>query len=381
MHSSSQRYISVLGTHPKLSHAELISMLPQHQIHIDRSLAMIVGDELNLPDLQKNLGGSVKLLRCIQQIEDTSDESLYQHIFDHLATEKKVTFGLAELGRDHLPMLNPMIVKKKLRSKGVSVRFIEGNRYGLSAAILCNEPSVREIAIVQFSGETWIAETITVQDINIWTTKDRHKPYADRKKGMLPPKVAAIMVNIGLGSTPSDHTVLLDPFCGSGTILMEALKRGVSVLGSDSDAVAVEGTKQNIDWFTKEFSINTHWKVMNADATHITANEKITHLITEPFLGKPKPSAAALANMFKGLEKLYLGAFKQWTKILAPHAKIVIVFPKVSKTEEHGAFTLEKIVDKIRDLGYTMTSEPITYARPDAVTERELHFFTYEPKN
>ncbi|MFZ1720948.1 MAG: DNA methyltransferase [Microgenomates group bacterium] len=382
MNTTAHRYFFVLGNHPDLSFAEIEQMLPTHECTKERHVAQVLGEELNVDSLQALLGGTVKILKATFQCEDVDDDTLQRLLTDHLLTkEGKIIFGLAEHGRDHLPTLDAMAVKKALRKEKRSVRFIDGSRYGLSAAILCNEDDVIEVGVVQTSEGTWITETLTVQDINDWTKQDRHKPYADRKKGMLPPKLARMMVNIALGPNPAPDSLVLDPFCGSGTILMATATRNTDSIGSDLDLDAVIGSKKNLQWFKEEYGSNAHVEIFKQDATHLKLNTDtpISHIITEPFLGKPKPSARALSNIFKGLEKLYLGAFKHWTKHLKAGAKVVIVFPRVRETSDHPAYSLEKIVDKLRILGYTTESDPLHYARPDAIIERSIYQYTYQP--
>jgi hypothetical protein len=102
----------------------------------------------------------------------------------------------------------------------------------------------------------------------------------------------------------------------------------------------------------------------------------VTHIVTEPFLGKPTPQEAEVANIFKGLEKLYLGVFKQWQTILADQAEVVIVLPLV-ETSRH-TFNLEGLIDKLANLGYTTVFQPIIYKRPQAIVQRQIIKFKYQ---
>lgn len=49
--------------------------------------------------------------------------------------------------------------------------------------------------------------------------------------------------------------VLLDPFCGSGTIIYEARKHGLTVIGTDTNPIAIQIAKGKISKFNKEESI------------------------------------------------------------------------------------------------------------------------------
>ncbi len=97
-----------------------------------------------------------------------------------------------------------------------------------------------------------LAKTEAVQPFEQFSARDFGRPGRDDLSGMLPPKLAMIMINLAQTSL---NSILLDPFCGSGTILSEALLLGYkNLIGSDISEKAVEDTKINIDWIAKEFN-------------------------------------------------------------------------------------------------------------------------------
>ena len=62
----------------------------------------------------------------------------------------------------------------------------------------------------------------------------------------LDPRLARLMVSLSFsGNLPS---TIVDPFCGTGGIAIEASLLGLDVLASDLDSRMVEGTKSNLDW-------------------------------------------------------------------------------------------------------------------------------------
>ena len=188
------------------------------------------------------------------------------------------------------------------------------------------------------------------------------------------------MINVALGSEiDSSAGALYDPFCGSGTILMEARTLGLHSIGSDLDPEAITGTRRNIEWQDglEPELLDTQLQV--ADVTHARwPSVPIQWVVTEPFLGKLKPGAVELANLFRGLHKLYWGAFRHWATILKPNADIVMVFPAVAS--EKTRFSLKDLIDKLDTLGYTIVSGPWPYHRPDAVTEREIYHLRFQPQ-
>jgi len=69
------------------------------------------------------------------------------------------------------------------------------------------------------------------------------RPYKqDNLPGSLKPSVAAAMLYCA-GKAPGDR--LLDPFCGAGTILVEACLGGALALGGDSDPQALSAARAN----------------------------------------------------------------------------------------------------------------------------------------
>jgi len=69
----------------------------------------------------------------------------------------------------------------------------------------------------------------------------------------LEPRLARLLISLG-HRTDSEPTTVIDPFCGTGGIAIEAMLTDLTVLASDLDPRMVEGTKQNLEWASKELS-------------------------------------------------------------------------------------------------------------------------------
>ena len=74
--------------------------------------------------------------------------------------------------------------------------------------------------------------------------------------GVMMPRMARTLINITCSQAGD---VVLDPFCGTGGILIEAEMLGMHTIGSDFDPMMVNGSRQNI----------TQPDLMLADATHL----------------------------------------------------------------------------------------------------------------
>jgi tRNA G10 N-methylase Trm11 len=156
---------------------------------------------------------------------------------------------------------------------------------------------------------------------------------------------------------------------------MEAGLAGYEVIGSDIDEVAVRGTRHNLAGVKVEGG-----KIFKSEVTAVRTEQvggKVEVIVTEPFLGRQTPKRQDLGNIFRGLEKLYWGAFRHWREILQDEARVVIVFPRV-KEGEGRVKSLDGMLDKLEGIGYTKCSLGLVYARPQAMVEREICVFDYK---
>jgi tRNA G10 N-methylase Trm11 len=154
---------------------------------------------------------------------------------------------------------------------------------------------------------------------------------------MIPPKLAQMMLNIGLqGQTDK---VLLDPFCGSGTVLMEAMLMGVrSVIGSDSSEKAVKNTRKNSEWAQERYNLTKknllEVNLFNVEKLgHSLKNESIDVIVTEPYLG-PQKKAGNIERVKKELETLYTKAINEFRKILKKDGRVVMIWPVLRDARE-----------------------------------------------
>lgn len=382
-----------LGSHPQLSLAELESVFGVDRVTALSTTVAIIDPQPDISpeQIQAILGGTVKIAVPIVIQKKLSEPEILDSISKFLLTQDsdKIEFAVAEFDRDHLPKIELAKIKKFLsKETSKTVRYVEGNRSGLSASILLHHPEIYEVWVCRDrTGLTYLAHTLTVQNIDAWTLRDRGKPEVERKRGLLPPKLARIMLNLGLGKnsfaqyeTKADIT-LLDPFCGIGTIPLEALALGITqIWGSDLDPEAISQSEQNLEWYTRQVATTQQTqasvKFITADATQLDQflpNSSVSLLVTEPFLGKQTPDPRKIADIAKGLERLYLGAFKSWRTILKPHAKIVIIFPNWSQLKYPHNW--QDLVQKLANIGYNQTGKTVAYARPGARVVREIWQF------
>ncbi|MCX9013611.1 MAG: TRM11 family methyltransferase [Candidatus Methanoperedens sp.] len=94
--------------------------------------------------------------------------------------------------------------------------------------------------------------------------------------GVLMPRVARALVNI---SKPGKY--LLDPFCGTAGVLVEAGLMGINVIGGDVQRKLLLGAKMNLEHYITDFSL------MYQDACRLSLkDESIDSVVTDPPYGR-----------------------------------------------------------------------------------------------
>lgn len=72
-----------------------------------------------------------------------------------------------------------------------------------------------------------------------------NKPH--QYSNALPTLIARALVNIAVGTNMECNVV--DPCCGSGTVIIEALSMGIKITGYDNNFKMVQGAKRNLEFF------------------------------------------------------------------------------------------------------------------------------------
>lgn len=380
------KFLILFGNTTFLSKLEFEALYPNYPLELlEEHLYSFECEPPMAMEMIKVLGGAVKLFEVIKEFDQTiEDEKLVEEIVALLLNQtKEPYFTFNQIGKNQRPISNADI-KDLIKENGKKARYFSGELS--KSALLSHKSSATELLAYNHkaTNKLMLSQIRGVQDIDDWTKRDRSKPYADRKKGMLPPKVARMMVNIAFGLWQQKHEgqpLLYDPFCGTGTVLLEAGMRNLNVVGSDIDQNAVFGTRDNLEWFKNEYGVNIKSNIFYMDASHVNTEnfaQKVDLLVTEPFLGKQTPHDQELANVFKGLEKMYLGSFKSFANILKDGAIVAIVFPRVELAKR--TYSLESLFDKLQAKGYNLLVKPVLYAREGARIARQICLFSYSQK-
>ncbi len=155
--------------------------------------------------------------------------------------------------------------------------------------------------------------------ILIWENTEKFEQRkAQFRPGFSPislhPKLARAMVNL-TGAEPKE--TIVDPFCGTGGIPIEAVLAGFKARGRDIRKELLDKCRQNLEFY----GINqAQCKLKQADAAKL--KEKIKYLATDLPYGR----SSGQKNK-KELEELYLGFLKMLKNNLVKDGNAVAAFP------------------------------------------------------
>ncbi|MEK7537998.1 MAG: 50S ribosomal protein L11 methyltransferase [Patescibacteria group bacterium] len=395
----------ILGREPELSVAELEAMTTAWSaaVTVASTSVALVRHEGGLPDRALDrLGGSVKQVTVLERWPITTNlvttliEKLSGDWVQKLFPDRgRIEFGLSVYGASNSERAavnrQGLRLKKELVHSGRPVRYVTSREPQLSAVTVKKNGLLekgKELVFVKTAPEVIVGLTAAVQDYEAYGRRDFGRPAANPKSGMVPPKLAQMMLNIA-GVQPND--VLLDPWCGSGTILQEAALMGVKeIYGSDLEPKAVKSAQENIRWLFKEFPhLRADVEITMRDARQGSIAADV--IVTEPDLGKPLRGHEPqpwLHQQAKKLQIMYWQCFEQWKKKLRPRGRVVMIWPEFVVG---GADVTIDIEQAVRNLGFRQ--EPLlssasartmnvanpsvlVYARDDAKVRRQIRKWT-----
>ena len=374
--------LAILGRETELCQAELTSLYPTAKHYGSVSVIESVTD-LSID----RLGGTIKLARTITTLKTGSSQAeLAKAISEFIASaasDAKVHFGISvyghsssRKGRSDVQRLG-LETKKALRGHGLSVRYVEGKGGNeLTAAQLkYNQLATKgfEIILAYTEAGILVARTYAFQDIDSYSKRDWERPVRDSKVGMLPPKLAQMMINL---ANPPEGTTIYDPFCGNGVIMQEALLMGFDVSGSDVSAEMVDATTQNLNWLREHYDIHGSSHAWEADATKLTELPPKSMMITEGYLGTPIHTnirGNQVNAIIDPVNVLYHDFLKNSHKLLVRGDKLVLSMP--CWASERGILHLP-VIDQIAKLGYATKQHSghgtLVYRRENQFVGREI---------
>jgi len=418
-----QTYFFVLGTNHTLSKIDMVNTLQKWGIAFEIEAAseevLLVKTEtdLDVQSLMTELGSAAKIGKIFKTyplenfpenfLEDVGQEEFKRFFL----TKNVVNFGASVYGAGgKFKDLNAVFflsrkivreIKERLGDLGVEISYLSNKERELSTVTVNQRGLLThgfELVLGVGEKEVHVGKTLVVQDYESYSARDYGRPARDAASGMIPPKLAKMMINLAL---KDKDKIFLDPFCGSGTFLQELILSGYkNLIGTDSSEKSIRDSETNLNWLVERFKLKKtdyEIKLTQADVVKLSSKvnfKTVTAIVTEPYLGSPQAkffNPEQIKKEVAKLEKLYLAAFDEFRKVLKDTGVIVIVFPIFRFKDQF--FELD-IMDGIYALGFQkrellistvpgserlnlkLTSRGgVIYFRPGQTVSREIFVF------
>ncbi|MDI6708467.1 MAG: THUMP domain-containing protein [Candidatus Thermoplasmatota archaeon] len=300
-----QIMVELSGEHPTLPIAELLSCFYSFKPKIvlrDERIAVIAVPERALFEIKK-----------LAFSRHASKFMFSSPLAELLERTKNINLE-SRTFRVRVKKIGAKIQRQGLEAK-VGSAILASNSH--SKVDLSNPQSEIRVAIV--GNKCYVGESII--ELNrkaLEARKPQYRPFFSPIS--LHPRIARALVNL---SRVKEGEILVDPFCGTGGILIEAGLIGLRIVGCDIDMRMVEGTKKNLEFFNIR-----DYELFQADVGEITKFIKSCDaIVTDPPYGR-----SATTRREKVLE-LYQRAFKCFKKILKEGKYLVVVLPNQEAIE------------------------------------------------
>lgn len=383
------QFICILGRQPALGRAELESRYGAEALQTIQSDIVLLTCES--PPNFNTFGGVLKVALAFEEIPTDNWPKINRHIESGvtqlipLLPEGKIQLGISAY---YLPInaskLNAaaLSLKKTIKQAGRSVRIIPNKEPSLNTAqVLHNKltkPTGLEIVAVKASSPSvFLGKTVWVQDIDAYSARDHGRPKRDSRVGMLPPKLAQIILNLATGTDISSKTVL-DPFCGTGVLLQEAALAGHNAYGTDLEPRMIEYTTANFDWLKVTFSVDVPGRFEVGDATDYQWSKPFDLVACESYLGRPfnhTPDPQVLTDVMQTCNVIHKKFFQNLARQTEKGFRLCVGVPA---WRTKSGFKHLPVLDHLEEIGYNRVSfvhaqaKDLVYHRSDQYVAREL---------
>lgn len=379
------KYYFKTGRHFSLSKAELLSLLPlfssSYSLDEISNEAIIVDTKDSIDNLFSRLGGFISYGEIIDDIDFA------------LEFKNKVIFGVNIFtdsrewgGRKYKGFVKE--IKGRLKEYGISSAFIEPTNGLVLNAVQVDKNDILEkgflLDVFDVDGKVITGRCKEIQNIEEFSEIEFDKPFTDKKVGVLPAKLARIMVNL---TAVKEGDTIWDPFCGSGTTILEALSLGIDAIGSDLNPKAVEMTEKNIMWLGKRIDLSERkfnifpYDVVRPDkkVTSLIKNTEVTGIVCEPYMGAPALSRLSTKEAKDRLNlviKLYSNLFDILERTRMDKVRIAIILPSYLTKKGWITASVNDFTGKKWKILNEKLGGDLHWSRSDSIIRRNIFILT-----
>lgn len=393
-------YLFLLGRDKALSKLEIAVYLHKHNIsysviaNSDKFLILSFNKKLNFEKLTKELGGLVRISKIYLETSKIKSNKEIINKLDFNSPKKfNYTISTIDVSDDELEYIEDLLKQefKEERVKAVYKKPITHSKKKSKENInyIANPDNYfswkindgLELFIVKFDNKFYFAKTISCFNPKDNIFKDKKRPVI-KEMYNTSFRLVSIMINL-LGL--SKGKTIVDPFCGTGTFLIEGLIKNYNVVGIDNSKEMIDASNKNVSWAIKQFKLSGKYKIIqgNSAKTKFSADACVFEPYMGPFLKKALNMEKA-KNIVKELNDIYNGVFLNLNNNLPNNARVVCILPEF-KTYDNKVVSINKGVYEKNGFSLVDVSflnpkldlqNPIVYTTPSgSMINRRIYIF------
>ena len=318
------KYFFILGRNPELSRVEVLSYLRargvefNEEVFEDNCLVLDIPGKFNF-NIQE-FGGVMKIGEIIFCGPNSEFEKFLDR--DEVIPSDKFTYSV--FGKEDDSVLREKFKrdkKKAVLKHGVrKLKFQDGYTVQIAKTDFSLYFSIR-------NDRVYLGVSKQDFDSSDSEKRDMYRPVR-RSSLAISPRLSKILVNL---SGAKKGNMMLDPFCGVGAVLSEALIKGINCFGVDKDKDAIRDAEINLKWLKENVGFNSRYTLKVMDSGRLDQGN-FDAIATETPLGevlRSKPSNSEAKGMITDFEDFIAPILDRLRKCKKKDAKISITFPVV----------------------------------------------------
>jgi len=339
-------YLFLLGRDSSLSKLELSIYLHKEKINYnivkeeDNYLIIdFLGYNINHNKIITDLGGITRIAN-IYHNSKTINEKLISKL--DFINKKSFNYSLSTIDVDEsgIENINEIIKSyyreekaKAVYKKPKLLPIVKGKKKKIRRNIINPDDVLSwnllnngfELFVIKVDNEYIFAKTIACSSSSDYIFKDKNRPV---KKELYSTSFRLTKIMVNLLDLPVGKTIV-DPFCGVGTFLIEALINGYDVIGIDKNNEMIAGARKNVAWAENNFKIQGKSKFIIGNSSKIFF--KADGACFEPYMGPfldNLPNEQRVKQILGEIVPLYSDLFDNLANNLKGKGRIVCVLPE-----------------------------------------------------
>lgn len=380
-------YLFLLGRDAALSTLEIATYFKMQNISyslIVQTEKYLIFDFKKVPSFKKMLsvlGGTTRIVKILKTYKTSEDfNSDFLDFIDYKENKFNFSFSAVDVSSDLRDEME-FLLKDYFKKEKIKAVYKKPRKHSEKEKNYIVNPDNYfswgidkkgfELFIVDYKNTIYVGQTLECFNSSDFKFKDKNRPL---KKELYATSFRLVRIMLNLLGLKQNSTIY-DPFCGTGTFLMEGLFLGYNVIGSDKNTEMCKISKDNCSWVQKTFkNTQNDFKIVNRQSDQV--NFKADGVCFEPYMGpflNNLPNDFRAKKIISNLNELYFKIFENLSNNLKKNSKIVCVLPQI-KTFEKNIYNINQKVFLDNGFRFVETSKisnelnlenPIFYSTPN----------------